>query len=99
MVGGANTEEGQQHKQGQTMLNEELQEGIRTGLDQSTDCGNDIHPALLIFTPQPQGPGLPAYLTPVAHAPGSAGPQMTMAGRLGTASEGAVLVIARAAAH
>lgn len=56
MVGGANTEEGQRHKQGQTMLNEELQEGMRTGPDQSTDCGNDIHPALLVFTPQPQDP-------------------------------------------
>jgi hypothetical protein len=60
---------------------------------------HDIHPALLVFKSQPQDPGLPAYLTPVARAPGSTGPQMTMAGRLGTASEGAVLVIARAAAH
>lgn len=57
--------------------------------------------------PGPQGSAralrLPAtsltYLTPVARVPGSTGPQVAAAGGLGSASGGAVLLPARAAAH
>lgn len=55
----------------------------RTGLEYR--LWHDIRPALLVFKPQSWDPGLPVYLTPVACTPGSTGPQMTMAGWLGTA--------------
>lgn len=73
---------------------------MRTGWDQSTDDDGVTFTALLLgFKPQPWDPGLPPYLTPVARTPGSTGPQMTMAGWLGTARKGAVFIVARAAAH
>lgn len=39
------------------------------------------------------------HLTPITGAPGGTGPQVTMAGRLGTARREAVLIAARAAVH
>lgn len=52
-----------------------------------------------VFKAQPWDPELPSYLTPVARAPGSTGPQVTMAGRLGPARRDTVFIIASAAAH
>lgn len=74
------------------------------GDEDRRDHGADGGMALTVPCPSPnhghetQGSLLP-HLTPVAHAPGSTGPQMTMASWLGPAGKGAVLITARAAAH
>lgn len=68
------------------------EQGANGGMALTLPCWSPSH------SHETQG-SLLTHLTPVAHAPGSTGPQVTMSGWLGAARRNAVLIPARAAAH